>query len=101
MQAAAASPAAAVTRTGAVGCVVQPASISSALSAARLRTMVGITLFIIEWIGGFYREILGSFAASSHIPAGQCSVNRPHPAAYLRCRDTLLNTEAAERFRFM
>jgi hypothetical protein len=42
MQAAVSGAGAAVTRTGAAGCVVQLASISSALYAARLRTIDGI-----------------------------------------------------------
>jgi hypothetical protein len=55
MQAAVSSLATTSVRTGAVGCVVQLASISSALNAARFRTIDGITVFKIVLIGGFYR----------------------------------------------
>jgi hypothetical protein len=78
------SPAADAARTGAVGCVVQLASISSVLNAASLRTIDGIAFFILVWMGGFYSEILGNIPRTGHIPAGQRLVNTPHSTPYLQ-----------------
>ncbi len=99
MQAAVSAAGATVTRTGAAGCVVQLASISSALDVTRLRTNDGITILSNRRVAGFYREILGTCGEMARILTGQPLVNRPHSPAGQRPRGGILTVRMAKSSR--